>query len=71
MTLPHHSELLCLSPLYTNRVAKLISGGTNEITAATDSVRLLATVEIVCIAVGIITVLFLPQIHKDNKGAKI
>lgn len=58
-------------PLYTNRVAKLISGGTNEITAATDSVRLLATVEIVCIAVGIITVLFLPQIYKDNKGAKI
>ena len=58
-------------PMYTNRVAKLINIGTDEITAAIDSVRLLATVEIVCVAVGIITVLFLPQIYKDKKGAKI
>ena len=58
-------------PLYTNSVANLISVGSNEITAATDSAKLLATVEIVCVAVGIIAVLFLPAIHKDKKGAKI
>ena len=58
-------------PLYTNSVANLISVGSNEITAAIDSAKLLATVEIVCVAVGIITVLFLPAIHKDKKGAKI
>ena len=56
-------------PLYTNSVANLISVGTNKITAAIASVRLLATVEIVCIAVGIITVIFLPEIYKDKKGA--
>ncbi len=56
-------------PLYTNSVANLISAGTNKITAAIDSARLLATVEIVCIAVGIITVIFLPEIYKDKKGA--
>ena len=57
-------------PLYTNRAANLINTGTNEITAAIDSVRLLATVEIVCVAVGIIAVLFLPQIYNNKKGAK-
>ena len=58
-------------PMYTNRVANLIGSGTTEITASVDSVKLLAAVEIVCVAVGIITVLFLPEIHKDKKGAKI
>ena len=58
-------------PLYTNSVANLISVGSNEIAAATDSAKLLAMVEIVCVAVGIIAVLFLPAIHKDKKGAKI
>ena len=57
-------------PLYTNRAAALINTGTTEIAAAIDSVRLLATVEIVCVAVGIITVLFLPQIYNNKKGAK-
>ncbi len=58
-------------PLYTNRVATLINTGTSEISAAINSIKILATVEIVCVAVGIITVLFLPQIYKDKKGAKI
>ena len=58
-------------PLYTNRVTTLINTGTNEIVAATDSVRLLATVEIVCVIIGIITVLFLPEIYNNKKGAKI
>ena len=58
-------------PLYTNRVANLIDGGTTEIAAAIDSVRLLATVEIMCVIIGIITVLFLPQIYNDKKGSKV
>ena len=58
-------------PLYTNRVANLINTGTIEITAAIDSVRLLAVVEIVCVIVGIITVIFLPQIYNNKKGEKI
>ena len=58
-------------PMFTNSVANLINAGTAEITAAIDSVKLLSVVELVCIAVGIFTVLFLPQIYKDKKGAKI
>ena len=58
-------------PMFTTRVANLINAGTAEITAAIDSVKLLSAVELVCIAVGIITVLFLPEIYKDKKGAKI
>ena len=57
-------------PLYTNRAATLINTGITESTAAIDSVRLLATVEIICVAVGIITVLFLPQIYNNKKGVK-
>lgn len=57
-------------PMFTNSVANLINAGTAEITAAIDSVKLLSVVELVCIAVGIFTVLFLPQIYKDKKGAK-
>ena len=58
-------------PLFTNRAAKLINIGITEIDSAIASVRLLATVEIVCIAVGIVTVLFLPKIYNNKKGAKI
>ena len=58
-------------PLFTNRAANLIGSGTPEITAAIDSIKLLAGVEIVCIIIGIITVLFLPRIYTDKKGAKI
>ena len=58
-------------PLFTNRAANLIGAGTLEITAAVDSIKLLAGVEIVCIIVGIITVLFLPRIYTDKKGVTI
>ncbi len=58
-------------PMFTNRVANLIGVGTPEVAAAIDSVKLLATVEIVCIVIGLITVLFLPKIYQDKKGAKI
>ena len=58
-------------PLFTNRAANLIGAGTLEITAALSSIKLLAGVEIVCIIVGIITVLFLPRIYTDKKGVTI
>lgn len=58
-------------PMFTNRVANLINAGTAEITAAINSIKLLAVVELVCIAVGIFTVLLLPKIYTDKKGAKI
>ena len=54
-------------PLFTNRAATLINNGTAETDAAVTSVRLLATVEIVCVALGIIAVLFLPRIYKSIK----
>lgn len=57
-------------PMYTNSVSDLINSGATEIAAATDSVKLLTAVEIGCVAIGIIIVLFLPEIYKDKKGAK-
>ena len=57
-------------PLFTNRAANLISTGATEITAAIDSIKLLAGVEITCVVIGIITVFFLPKIYTDRKGAK-
>lgn len=54
-------------PMFTNRASTLINSGATEITAAIDSVKTLASVEIACIAIGIITVLFLPKIH-NKKG---
>ncbi len=58
-------------PMFTNRAANLINTGTAEITAAINSIKLLAVVELVCIAVGIITVLFLPEIYNNKKGEAI
>ena len=58
-------------PMFTNSVANLIGAGAAEFTAAIDSIKLLAVVELVCIAFGIFTVLLLPRIYTDKKGAKI
>ena len=58
-------------PMFTNRAAKLINAGTAEFAAAVDSVRLLATVEIACVALGIVTVLFLPKIYNSKKGGTV
>lgn len=57
-------------PMFTNRASALINSGATEITAAIDSVKTLALVEIACIVVGIITVLFLPKIH-NKKGENL
>ena len=60
-----------LVPLFTNRAASLTDAGTTESIAAIDSIKLLSSVELICVALGILTVLFLPQIYTDKKGAKI
>ena len=57
-------------PLFTNTVTSLTGDGATEIAAATASIKLLSAVEIVCVAIGIVTVLFLPGIYTDKKGAK-
>ena len=54
-------------PLFTNQIAGLIAGGTSGGNAAVQSIHLLATAELLCVAAGIATVFFLPRIH--NKGA--
>jgi MFS family permease len=53
-------------PLFTNRITGKIASGTAEPAAAVSSVRFLAVAEILCVALGIVAVLFLP---KHNKGA--
>ena len=50
-------------PLFTNRVATRIDIGIDEISAAVESVKLLAITEIVCVAIGLVAVLMLPKIH--------
>ena len=48
-------------PLFTNQIADRISAGTAEATAAVASVHRLAIGEILCVALGMIAVLFLPK----------
>ena len=57
-------------PLFTNRTANIIGTGATEITAAINSIKLLAGVEIACVIIGIFVVFFLPKIYTDRKGAK-
>ncbi len=54
-------------PLFTNQITGLIAGGASEANAAVQSIHLLATAELLCIAAGIAAVLFLPIIR--SKGA--
>ena len=54
-------------PLFTNQITGLIAGGASVANAAVQSIHLLATAELLCIAAGITAVLFLPRIR--NKGA--
>ncbi len=53
-------------PLFTNQITSRISAGTAEAAAAVRSVHSLALAEILCVALGMITVLFLPK-HKTTK----
>ena len=56
-------------PLFTNQITNLITGGTAGADAAVRSIHSLAIAELVCIAVGITAVFFLPKIH--NRGETI
>ena len=54
-------------PLFTNQVTANVRMGSDEISAAVRSIRLLAITEIVCAAAGLIAVVLLPEIHKRKE----
>ena len=54
-------------PLFTNSITSGISTGIDGANSAVRSIKILALAEIICIAVGIIAVLFLPKIHKREE----
>ena len=54
-------------PLFTNGTKKLIVSGLNEVQAAVRSIHTLAIAELICVAVGIFTILFLPKIHRKKE----
>ena len=56
-------------PLFTNQITSLMAGGTVAADAAVQSVHSLATAELLCVAGGIVAVLFLPRIR--NRGDAI
>ena len=53
-------------PLFTNQITGRIAAGTPEPTAAVASIHFLAIAEILCVALGIAAVAFLPN-HKGTK----
>ena len=55
-------------PLFTNQITGRIAAGTAEPTAAVASIHYLAIAEILCVALGIVTVAFLPKrkVIKEN-----
>ena len=56
-------------PLFTNSTTSHMLSGLNEAQAAVRSIHTLAITELVCIAAGIIAVLFLPKIHRKKEFA--
>ena len=48
-------------PLFTNQITGRIAAGATESTAAVASIHFLAVVEILCVALGIAAILFLPR----------
>jgi MFS family permease len=54
-------------PLFTNSTTNHIAAGLNETAAAVRSIHALTITELICIAVGILAVLFLPKIHKKKE----
>ena len=55
-------------PLFTNQITGRIAAGTAEAPAAVASIHFLAIAEILCVALGIVAVLFLPKrnIKEEN-----
>ncbi|MBQ8321153.1 MAG: MFS transporter [Clostridia bacterium] len=56
-----------LVPLFTNSVTDYVSSGGAAAIGAVSSIRTLAIIEIICVAVGILIVLLLPKIHNGEK----
>ena len=54
-------------PLFTNQVTSRVNLGIDEVFAAVSSIKLLAIAELVCIAVGLLAVAFLPKIHNRKE----
>ena len=52
-------------PLFTNQITEKIAAGAKEAAAAVASIHVLAIAELLCVALGIVAVAFLP---KRNKG---
>ena len=54
-------------PLFTNQISGRIAAGSTDASAAVASIHFLAIAEILCVAIGIVTVAFLPgrRIRKD------
>lgn len=50
-----------LVPLFTNRITALTTAGVQAASAAVTSIRMLATVELCCVAAGVLVVLMLPS----------
>ena len=51
-------------PLFTNQITNQIAAGTPEPLAAVASIHLLAIAEIICVALGIVAIIFLPKPQK-------
>jgi hypothetical protein len=53
-------------PMFTNEITRLASNSAPPLSsseAAVSAIRMLSLIEIVCIAIGILIVQFLPKIH--------
>ena len=48
-------------PLFTNQIANRIAAGATAPAAAVSSIHSLAAIEIICVALGIVSILFLPK----------
>ncbi|MBR6825622.1 MAG: MFS transporter [Oscillospiraceae bacterium] len=56
-------------PLFTNQITSRIALGAGEATAAVASIHSLAFTELICVAAGILAVLFLPRWNSSAKEA--
>lgn len=57
-------------PLFTNQIAHQVSDGSSEVSAAVSSIHFLAIVELLCVLLGIVSVLLLPkQSVKETKSS--
>ncbi len=56
-------------PLFTNLITGGTETGTDGAVAAVGAIKILAATEIACVAVGLVLVFLLPEIHKKRRNA--